>query len=340
MDVSFMAFSRLAFGHWEGQPLCAGRPGYSSAWPQARSCADLAAELGCPAEALERLLDCAVAQKLLVCEAGRYGNSELSARFLTEDSPESLLSWIRIMDRWKRPGRGWPRRCGGAAVDNQAKWLGEDPQFMRDFILGMHQFAARSGPQFAEALKDLPVRRLIDVGGGAGTRSRALCAARQARAEILDLAPVVDITRATARAAGLADRVTARVADYRHDEFGADADALLFSNVLHQESAEVCRSMLARALRAARQRHVAGTGLLPVGRPARAAVHHPAQPVGAGAVGRRPQLDRGRHAGADRRGRLRAADCAAAGEQRLLPAVGREAVTPFPSPITEPTCPR
>ena len=23
MDVSFMAFSRLAFGHWEGQPLYA-----------------------------------------------------------------------------------------------------------------------------------------------------------------------------------------------------------------------------------------------------------------------------------------------------------------------------
>lgn len=255
MDVSFMAFSRLAFGHWEGQPLYAlADLGIPQRLAQARSCADLAAELGCPAEALERLLDCAVAQKLLVCEAGRYGNSELSARFLTEDSPESLLSWIRIMDRWKRP---WARLAEavrqGAAVDNQAKWLGEDPQFMRDFILGMHQFAARSGPQFAEALKDLPVRRLIDVGGGAGTYSIALCAARpEARAEILDLAPVVDITRATARAAGLADRVTARVADYRHDEFGADADALLFSNVLHQESAEVCRSMLARALRALR----------------------------------------------------------------------------------------
>ena len=41
------------------------------------------------------------------------------------------------------------------------------------------------------------------------------------------------------------------MADYRHDEFGADADALLF-NVLHQESAEVCRSMLARALQALR----------------------------------------------------------------------------------------
>lgn len=70
MDVSFMAFSRLAFGHWEGQPLYAlADLGIPQRLAQPRSCADLAAELGCPAEALERLLDCAVAQKLLVYEA-------------------------------------------------------------------------------------------------------------------------------------------------------------------------------------------------------------------------------------------------------------------------------
>lgn len=257
MDVSFMTFSRLAFGHWEGQPLYAlAELGIPQRLRSPRRCGELAAELACPEQALERLLDCAVAQKLLSCDVeGRYANSELSARFLTEDSPESLLSWIRIMDRWKQP---WTRLADavrqGVAVDNQSKWLGEDPQFMRDFILGMHQFASRSGPQFADALKDIPIHLMIDVGGGAGTYSLALCAARpEARALVLDLAPVVDITRETARAANLADRVTAQVTDYRHDEFGADADALLFSNVLHQESAEVCRSMLARARRALRQ---------------------------------------------------------------------------------------
>ena len=49
MDVSFMAFSRLAFGHWEGQPLYAlADLGIPQRLAQARSCADLAAELGCP----------------------------------------------------------------------------------------------------------------------------------------------------------------------------------------------------------------------------------------------------------------------------------------------------
>ena len=99
------------------------------------------------------------------------------------------------MDRWKRP---WARLAEavrqGAAVDNQAKWLGEDPQFMRDFILGMHRRAFRTAiRRGAEG----PARAPVDRRARAPTI--ALCAARpEARAEILDLAPV-DITRATAR---------------------------------------------------------------------------------------------------------------------------------------------
>ena len=46
--------------------------------------------------------------------------------------------------------------------------------------------------------------------------------------------------------------MSAKVADYRQDGFGEAADALLFSNVLHQESAQVCRSMLDRARQALR----------------------------------------------------------------------------------------
>lgn len=255
MDVSFMAFSRLAFGHWEGQPLYAlADLGIAQRLTEPRTCAELAREIGCESEPLERLLDCAVAQKLLACDGKRYANTDLSARFLTEDSPESLLCWLRVMARWKQP---WTQLAEavrrGEAVDNQSKWLGEDPQFMRDFILGMHQFASRSGPAFAQALQDVPIRHLVDVGGGAGTYSIALCASRpDVTAQVLDLAPVVEITRETVRAAGLADRVGAKVADYRQDGFGEAADALLFSNVLHQESAQVCRSMLDRARQALR----------------------------------------------------------------------------------------
>ncbi|WYX15394.1 methyltransferase dimerization domain-containing protein [Achromobacter xylosoxidans] len=179
MDVSFMAFSRLAFGHWEGQPLYAlADLGIAQRLTEPRTCAELAREIGCESEPLERLLDCAVAQKLLACDGKRYANTDLSARFLTEDSPESLLCWLRVMARWKQP---WTQLAEavrrGEAVDNQSKWLGEDPQFMRDFILGMHQFASRSGPAFAQALQDVPIRHLVDVGG-AQARIPLRCARR------------------------------------------------------------------------------------------------------------------------------------------------------------------
>ncbi|WZB75403.1 hypothetical protein WJ972_02480 [Achromobacter insuavis] len=66
--------------------------------------------------------------KLLTGDGGRYANTDLSARFLTEDSPESLLCWLRVMARWKQP---WAQLAEavrrGEAVDNQSKWLGEDP---------------------------------------------------------------------------------------------------------------------------------------------------------------------------------------------------------------------
>ncbi len=255
MDLTFMAFSRLAFGHWEGQPL------YAVAELRLADClqtpmtsAELATRLSLPQEPLERLLDCAVAQKLLTCEGQHYTNTELSRRFLTKASEESLLSWLRVMDRWKTPWASLSNAVRqGHAVDNQAKWLGEDPQFMRDFILGMHQFASRSATQFAQALDGLPIEHLVDVGGGAGTYSIALCVARpHARATVLDLPAVLEITHQTAHAAGVGARVATQVVDYRSDELGSGACAVLFSNVLHQEDEHVCQSMLARAHRALR----------------------------------------------------------------------------------------
>jgi hypothetical protein len=257
MDMSFMSFSRLAFGHWEGEALYALAeleiPDCLAERP--RTSAEVAHALGCHADGIERLLDCAVACRLLECHDGVYCNGDIARRFLTRTSDESLLHWIRVMARWKRP---WLELATavrqGHAVAEQATWLGDDPSFMREFILGMHEFASRSGPRFVDALANLPIGFLVDVGGGAGTYSIALCKARpQTRALVLDLEPVTVITRETVRANGLQERISDAVVDYRRDGFGhAEADALLFSNVLHQESAQVCESMLARAREALR----------------------------------------------------------------------------------------
>ena len=257
MDIGFMTFSKLAFGHWEGQPLYAlaelGVPELLASG--SKTCAALAEQLECPEDALERLLDSAVALKILSFSNGEYKNEECAQRFMTTATGETLVHWIKIMSRWKSP---WIELStairNGETTDDQAKWLGKDPEFMRDFILGMHEFASRSSAQFAQALKDVPVTRFIDVGGGAGTYTIALCKARaETQATILDLASVLRITEETVAKHGLSKQIDTRAIDYRVGEFGEGADAILFSNVLHQESASNCRSMLDRAKSALRQ---------------------------------------------------------------------------------------
>jgi len=191
MDMSFMNFSRLAFGHWEGQTLYAlvelEIPEHLAKSP--KSSIQLANALHCDADGIERLLDCAVACRLLECKDGIYSNGDVAQRFMTSDSEESLLHWILVMKHWKRPWLDLAMAVRqGSAVADQTSWLGKDPSFMRAFILGMHEFALRSAPRFVEALSEIPIRLLVDVGGGAGTYSIALCKNRpQTRALVLDL---------------------------------------------------------------------------------------------------------------------------------------------------------
>jgi hypothetical protein len=92
------------------------------------------------------------------------------------------------------------------------------------------------------------VRRLVDVGGGAGTYSIALCEVLPGlHVRILDLEPVLAVTRRILAAGDLVGRIELEAADYRRDPFGEGVDAVLLSNVLHQEAGEVGLDMLRRA---------------------------------------------------------------------------------------------
>lgn len=250
MDLGFIALSRLAFGYWEAQTLFSLVEFRIPELLEVRSmtAAEVSGELDLPRETVGRLLNASVALKLLDCDGGRYSNSALAQRFLTPGTKETLLSWVRVMGRWAAP---WTRLSDairtGSPVESQDARLGADPHYMRDFILGMHEFARRSSSLLARFV-DPHARALIDVGGGAGTYSIALCQEMpQLNADVLDLAPVLAITRHVAEAEGVGDRIKTRIADYRLDPFGKNADIVLMSNVLHQETAEISRSMLQRA---------------------------------------------------------------------------------------------
>lgn len=102
------------------------------------------------------------------------------------------------------------------------------------FIGAMHARALSAAPPLLKAIEPAMVRRMLDLGGGAGTFALAFAQANpHLQAEVLDLKDVVPIAQRHIQESGLAARVSARVGDLRTDDFGSGYDLILASAVCH-----------------------------------------------------------------------------------------------------------
>jgi SAM-dependent methyltransferase len=101
----------------------------------------------------------------------------------------------------------------------------------------------------------IPVRQgarsVLDLAGSHGLLGALLCRAHPPmKSEVLELPAALDHSRALACVAGIQDLVEHRAGDILLDDFGADRDVILLSNVLHHLEATQVRSVIARAARA------------------------------------------------------------------------------------------
>lgn len=260
MDLQFNRLTQLSFGYWHSQPVFAllelGIPellAQTVSHEQGLTPEDVCTHLGIHVAAGCALLNACVALGLLKMQQGTVRNAELTSRYLVRSSPESMVHWLRVMGRWSRP---WTDLADavrtGTPAESQALRLGQDPAYLRDFILGMHEYARRSSTAVVDHFGLEAATTLVDVGGGAGTFSLACCERfSQLKVRLLDLPPVLEIAaniiEGQRRAKGTEYPITLDAHDYRRDPFGRDQDAILFSNVLHQESADIASGMLERA---------------------------------------------------------------------------------------------
>lgn len=122
----------------------------------------------------------------------------------------------------------------------------EDPEELRDFILGMANIAMLSAPDLLEHVDPAPYRNLLDIGGGPATYTITFLRANpDMRATLFDFPGVVEIARQQVEQAGLAGRVSFIAGDCTRDELGSGYDLVLLSNVVHilgpDENAAVVR---------------------------------------------------------------------------------------------------
>lgn len=117
-----------------------------------------------------------------------------------------------------------------------------DPEFAKEFTGLMNCRGLLFGQKLAEAIRPfLEGRtRLLDVGGGSGIYSAALCAAHpQLTATVFEQDPVDAIVKSEVVRHGLEERICVTTGDMFLDEW-SEADVVLLSNVLHDwDEAEV-----------------------------------------------------------------------------------------------------
>ena len=218
---------------------------------------DLARELGFDPDVTTRLVDTAVAARLMRLDRnGRARLSRLGAP-LCASHPRSIASWVSFiadpdsaavyadLDAQLREGAqpsGHQRAFGKSVWE----YFGERPAAGARFADAMRQLTAIDLAAMVRAYP-WPRRGVIcDVGGGIGHLLAAILERRRGvRGILLDAPEVIEEADDFLRARGLADRIERRAGDLFGD-LDARADIYTMKWILHDWSDDACRDILGR----------------------------------------------------------------------------------------------
>ena len=204
---------------------------------------------GLRARPARALLDTCVAVRLLDKVNGRYGNSSLASAFLQSGSEYSLRNYV-LDERWC--WGAWARLEEALRTDSQQLPPDEEGYhaFPEDFFLDfLHGHSLAMGERLAEAVDLSGSRRLMDVGGGSGAVSIALCRRfPHLEAVVVDQPAVLARATEHIRAANLSPggRITTWAANLFADPLPTGCDTAVVANVLHDFAPERVQEILRR----------------------------------------------------------------------------------------------
>lgn len=208
---------------------------------------ELADKVGADREGLERLLTALIAMKLLDKEKGRFCCTRSAAVFLSSKSSMYLGHIIQhhrqLMESWANLDQAV---LSGRPV--RAPYAGDDPEWRRNFLMGMFDLAMLVAPKVAGKIDLSGKKRLLDLGGGPGTWAIHFCQKNpELKATVFDLPSSRDFAEETIARFDLQDRVVFAAGDFLREEVRGSYDVVWISHILHGEGPQDAQKILDRA---------------------------------------------------------------------------------------------
>lgn len=214
--------------------------------------ADIAAKVGAAERGVRILCDFLTIQGFLKKSAGRYELTPESAMFLDRRSPASMTPLIgfygtpEITNKFKHLAesvrRGGTAHTGGDNTKpNDERWVA--------FARSMAPMMVPAANFMAELLKaeDGQPMKVLDIAAGHGAFG-VMIARKNPQASItaLDWAPVLEVAKENAQAAGVEKRYSTRPGSAFDAEMGNGYDVALLTNFLHHFDPPTCEQVLRR----------------------------------------------------------------------------------------------
>ena len=198
----------------------------------------------------ERIVVACIALGLVERDGDRLRNAPDVARFLVEGERGYAGAWMlftkpdwnewgRLAEHLRRPGPPLSenKTVGGITVEEARRY------HRATYSVGMG-----AGRRFIHQVDLAGRRKIMDIGGGSGAYCINACGKYPSlRAVVLDLPPVVTVTREFIAENGMADRIEALACDFNKDPFPGDADVAIMASNLPMYGREAIAAVVKKA---------------------------------------------------------------------------------------------
>ena len=231
--------SRIAYGFMASKALFAAlNLDLFSRLAEPRTVGELVEASGVPAHRLKTLLATLASLGLIVRDGAAFRNSPAADRYLARSGRAYFGDYYRMqIDRQTYPAL--QHLDAGLAGDADSLAFGSDVELMSDPVeaeaFSLAQHAGSLGPalEFAKAVDLSGSTTLLDVAGGSGAFSIALCTRHpELTATIIDFPNVIEVARRYLAEAGLSDRISLIGGDALNTEWPQQRDTVLLSYLL------------------------------------------------------------------------------------------------------------